>query len=106
MQFSVTGISTLNGKTKVRFANDLVSRVKILVKDGHQDINLVELAKPLSKLDCIKHLKSTDLYTNPTFAQAIDAAEEKYTTMGTVKVSKAELSLDAIKARAGITEAV
>ena len=98
--FTVTGISTLNGKTKVRFANDLVSRVKILVKDGHTDINLIELPTALSKLDCIKHLKTTDLYTN--FSAAIDAADKKYTEVGTVRVAKSELSLDAIKARNGI----
>lgn len=102
MLFNVTGISTLNGKTKVRFANDLVSRVKILVKEKHTDINLIELAHSLSKLDCVKYLKGTDLYANPTFAAAIDAADEKYTDQGTVTVSKSELSLDAIKARAGI----
>ena len=98
--FTVTGISTLNGKTKVRFANDLVSRVKILVKDGHTDINLIELPTALSKLDCIKHLKTTDLYTN--FSAASDAADEKYTEVGPVRVAKSELSLDAIKARNGI----
>lgn len=98
--FKVTGISTLNGQTKVRFANDLVSRVKILVKDGHTDINLVELKEPLSKLDCIKHLKTTDLYGQ--FAEAIDTAEDKYTKATTVKVSKPAISLDAIKARNGI----
>lgn len=102
MLFNVTGISTLNGKTKVRFANDLVSRVKILVKEKHTDINLIELAHSLSKLDCVKYLKSTDLYANPTFAAAIDSADEKYTDQGTVTVSKSALSLDAIKARAGI----
>ena len=99
--FKVTGISTLNGKTKVRFANDLVSRVKILVKDGHTDINLIELPEAVSKLDCIKHLKTTDLYQQ--FANAINEAEEKYALAGTVKVSKSEISLDSIKARAGIT---
>lgn len=99
MLFKVTGISTLNGKTKVRFANDLVSRVKILVKDGHEDINLIELAEPLTKADCVKYLKTTDLYQTPAFAAAIDAADEKYNT---VKVSG--LSLEAIKARAGIVE--
>ena len=52
-----------------------------------------------------KYLKGTDLYTNPKFAAAIDAADEKYTDLSTVKVSKAELSLDAIKARAGIETA-
>lgn len=97
--FKVTGISTFNGKTKVRYANDLVSRVKILVKDSHEDINLVELPTELSKLDCIKYLKTTELYATAKFAEAIDAAEEKYLHLGTVKVRKAELSLDAIKAR-------
>jgi hypothetical protein len=46
--FKVTGISTLNGVTKVRFANDMVSRVKILNKDGHKDINLVELPNAIT----------------------------------------------------------
>lgn len=97
--FKVAGVSTLNGKTKVRFANDLVSRVKMLVKGGHQDINLFELAEPLSKGDVVKHLKTTDLMDTPHFAEAINSADEKYNT---VKVSG--LSLDAIKARAGIVE--
>ena len=96
--FKVTGISTLNGQTKVRFANDLVSRVKILNKDGHKDINLIELPTALSKGDCVKHLKTTELYAK--FGAAIDAADEKYSSLGTVKVTKP--SLDAIKARAGI----
>ena len=96
--FKVTGISTQNGKTKVRFANDLVSRVKILNKDGHTDINLTELPTALSKADCVKYLKTTDLYAK--FSAAIDAADEKYSSLGTVKVSAP--SLEAIKARAGI----
>ena len=102
--FKVTGVSTQNGKTKVRFANDLVSRVKILVKSGHTDIELVELPAALSKLDCAKYLKTSDLYANPKFAEAIDTAIDKYSVRDYVKVSKPELSLDTIKARAGITE--
>ena len=91
--FKVTGISTLNGVTKVRFANDLVSRVKILNKDGHKDINLVELPNALSKGDCVKYLKSSDLYVK--FADAINAADTKYNGSATVKVS-----MDSLKARA------
>jgi hypothetical protein len=96
--FKVIGISTLNGVTKVRFANDMVSRVKILNKDGHKDINLIELTAPLSKADAVKHLKTTDLYVK--FGAAIDAADAKYNSSVTIKVTKP--SLDAIKARAGI----
>lgn len=91
--FKVTGISTLNGITKVRFANDLVSRVKILNKDGHADINLVELPEALSKGDCVKYLKSSDLYVK--FADAINTADAKYNGTATVKVS-----MDSLKARA------
>jgi hypothetical protein len=91
--FKVTGISTLNGVTKVRFANDMVSRVKILNKDGHKDINLVELPTALSKGDCVKYLKSSDLYAK--FADAINAADHKYNGSATVKVS-----MDSLKARA------
>ena len=91
--FKVTGISTLNGVTKVRFANDMVSRVKILNKDGHKDINLIELTAPLSKADAVKHLKTTDLYVK--FADAINAADHKYNGSATVKVS-----MDSLKARA------
>lgn len=98
--FKVAGVSTLNGKTKVRFANDMVSRVKMLLKDGHEDINLIELAEPLTKGDVVKYLKTTDLMNTARFADAIHSADEKYNS---VKVSKKpEISLDAIKARAGI----
>jgi thiamine pyrophosphate-dependent acetolactate synthase large subunit-like protein len=91
--FKVIGISTLNGVTKVRFANDMVSRVKILNKDGHKDINLIELTAPLSKADAVKHLKTTDLYAK--FGAAIDAADSKYNGTATVKIS-----MDSLKARA------
>ena len=91
--FKVTGISTLKGVTKVRFANDMVSRVKILNKDGHKDINLVELPTALSKGDCVKHLKASDLYVK--FADAINTADSKYNGTATVKVS-----MDSLKARA------
>lgn len=49
--FSVAGVSTLNGATKVRFANDFVSRIKILAKNGHEDVILVELDEAVSKMD-------------------------------------------------------
>ena len=96
--FKVTGISTLKGQTKVRFANDIVSRVKILVKDGHQDIELIELPEALSKQDCVKYLMTTGLYSQ--FKAAIDAADEKYNSVNIVKVSKPAISLESLKARA------
>jgi hypothetical protein len=47
--FTVAGTSTLNGKTKVRFANDFVGRFKILAKNGHENIELIEFGEALTK---------------------------------------------------------
>ncbi len=46
--FSVVGVSTFEGKTKFRYAND-ISRSKVLERNGHTDINLIELPEPLDK---------------------------------------------------------
>jgi hypothetical protein len=47
--FTVAGVSTNQGVTKVRFANDFVARIKILDKNGHTDVNLKEFSTPLTK---------------------------------------------------------
>ena len=49
--FEVAGTSTINGVTKVRFANDYVGRFKILAKNGHENIELIELGSKLSKAE-------------------------------------------------------
>ena len=49
--FEVAGTSTLNGKTKVRFANDYVGRFKILAKNGHDNIELIELGSEMTKAE-------------------------------------------------------
>lgn len=56
--FTVAGTATQNGVTKVRFANDLVARIKILNKAGCTDINLVELPQPMTKLQALQHLQT------------------------------------------------
>ena len=54
--FSVAGVSTQNGSTKVRFANDLASRVKLLAKGGHNPLELVSLPKAMTKAEACQHL--------------------------------------------------
>ena len=54
--FSVAGTSKLpKGGTKVRYANDM-TRVKVLVKGGHEDIDLIELPKAMTKEDIVAYL--------------------------------------------------
>jgi len=104
--FKVAGVSTLKGDVKVRFANDM-TRVKVLAKNGHTDIELLELPKEMDKPAVVTYLKTTALYANPKFAEAIDAADAKYNGAKTVKVTKAKAtkpSMEAIKARAEATK--
>jgi hypothetical protein len=58
--FTVAGTSTLPvGGTKVRFANDM-TRVKVLVKGGHTNIDLIELPHAMSKEDIVAYLIKID----------------------------------------------
>ena len=47
-KFAVAGWTTLNGKTKLRFASDIM-RFKILNKKGHTGIELVNLPYEMTK---------------------------------------------------------
>ena len=57
-KFAVAGVSTYEGKTKVRFANDTM-RVKILAKNGHQDVQLVDLPHEMTKAEIGQHMIAT-----------------------------------------------
>jgi len=56
-QFSVAGVSTLNGVVKYRVANSL-KREAILKKSGHTAIKLIELPNPMSKEDAFAFIAS------------------------------------------------
>ena len=59
-KFSVAGTSKLpSGDTKVRFAND-ITRVKVLIKGGHEEIDLIELPYAMTKPEVINYLMSID----------------------------------------------
>jgi hypothetical protein len=54
--FTVAGLSTDKGVTKVRFANDFVSRTKVLSKGTATMVELIELPRPMSKAEACQHL--------------------------------------------------
>ena len=86
--FTVAGVATQNGNTKVRFANDLVARVKILAKNGCTDINLIELPKPMTKLEALQHLTSLGMTGDAGYAIANKLSEKtKLAKKGEIKVS-------------------
>ena len=75
--FSHAGVSRLNGEFKVRFCNDAL-RVKVLAKNGHKDIDIVELRHPMSKADAVAFLVSIDFANgNKEVQAALEAAADK-----------------------------
>ena len=75
--FSHAGVSTLDGVTKVRFCNDAL-RQKVLIKNGHTNIDIIELMSPMSKEDIVAYLISIDFAQgNKTVQAAIESAVEK-----------------------------
>ena len=70
--FSVAGVSTFNGETKIRFANDFVSRIKILDKNGHTDVELIELGTELTKEEVCKVLLVHPKFQSETAQTAIN----------------------------------
>ena len=54
-KFAVAGVSTLNGKTKVRFANDTM-RIKILAKNGHRNVELITLPNEMTKAEIAQYM--------------------------------------------------
>ena len=104
--FRVAGVSTVKGNYKVRFANDM-SRIKVLMKTGHTDIELMELPSAMSKGEAVTFLKTTELVKRPEFLQAIEVADAKYNQdTKTVKVTATKPNLADIKARASKTKVV
>lgn len=105
--FKVAGVSIHKGEAKVRFANDMM-RVKVLTKVGHECVELIELPQAMDKPAVVTYLKTTALYQDARFTQAIDNADAKYNGSKTVKVTKSKTeqpSLEALQARAKQAEA-
>ena len=74
--FTHAGVSKLDGEFKVRFCNDQM-RVKVLAKNGHTDIDIVELKTPMTKEDAVAYLLSIDFATqNGKTNAAVQAALE------------------------------
>lgn len=86
--FTVAGTSNRQGEVKVRFANDLVSRIKALHRAGHSDVNLVELPKAMTKLEALQYLQEQGITQGDAgYAVASKVAEKtKLAKKGEVKV--------------------
>ena len=65
--YKVAGIATdKRGNTKVRYANDLVNRIKVLSRDNFTNINLIELDDEYDKFEICQMLLSDNRFTDYT----------------------------------------
>jgi hypothetical protein len=60
--FTVVGTSVLNGALKIRFANGLTKRIRVLARNGHSNIALVE-CDAMFKLDAAKFALTQEVFT-------------------------------------------
>jgi hypothetical protein len=111
--FTHAGVSTLDGVVKARFCNDQM-RVKVLAKNGHKDIDIIELKTPMTKEDAVAFLLSINFDNgNKTVRAALEAEVEKRTEKpatkapkaATPKAKKSTPSMDAIKAKVAAKKA-
>jgi hypothetical protein len=108
--FTHAGVSKLDGKFKVRYCNDSL-RTKVLIKNGHTDIDIVELKHPMTKEEVVTYLLSIDFDNgNKEVRAALEAEQgkrEPKAPKSTGKVEKVKAvkakskpTMDAIKAKA------
>jgi len=70
--YTVAGTSNLGGVYKVRFANDLASRVTTLVNKGHEDICLITLPRAMTKTEACRYIYEAVQFQNPDSQEAIE----------------------------------
>ena len=110
--FTHAGVSKQDGQFKVRFANDAM-RTKVLIKNGHTDIDIIELKHAMTKEDAVAYLMEIDFatkhgVTNPAVQDALAAELDKRSeTQPATKAApkakvavKAKPTLDSIRAKA------
>jgi hypothetical protein len=66
--YTVVGTSVLNGALKIRFANGLAKRERVLARNGHIDIMLLETTE-MHKIDIAKFaLTQADFFNEEQLA--------------------------------------
>jgi hypothetical protein len=90
--FSVAGVSTHKDGTKIRFANDS-ARVKILLKNGHKDIDLVDLPREMTKAEIAQHLFEIGFADN---RPAVEAAIQDLARKNKVKLVSKQMTREEV----------
>lgn len=49
--FKFVGVSLLNGNVKARYTNDIATRIKVMQRGGHTNIEFTELPREMTKAE-------------------------------------------------------
>lgn len=63
--FTHVGVSLYDGKVKARYTNDTASRVRVMEKGGHKNVEFIELPRAMTKEEIETegfHSKALELY--------------------------------------------
>jgi hypothetical protein len=88
MTYTVFGVSFYRGAHRLRFSNDLVSRLKTLQAMGDEDINIVELPAAMNKLQAVQWAQTSGSFNKPHEVALIEAFVEKNTKVETAEPKK------------------
>lgn len=62
--FTIVGKSTLGQQTKIRVANGTIkARTAVLARNGHTDIQFVELPEAMAKADAVAFFEAQEIMT-------------------------------------------
>jgi hypothetical protein len=70
-EYTVAGVSRLDGQLKVRFANEIEYAEK-LAKKGNVDIKLFEAPHAMQRVEIVEWLKTLPIYEDPETKTTID----------------------------------
>lgn len=74
--FTHAGVSRLDGKFKVRYANG-IDRINVLIRNSHTDIDIIELRHAMTKEEAIAYLLLIDFDNGNKEVRAALEAEAK-----------------------------
>ena len=87
--YTIVGISTQHKITKFRVANgDIVARIKVLERNGHTDVKLIELPVAMDKMAAIAEFKAQN--PDATEVRMPNHKEAKAVKTKTITVKKAK----------------
>jgi len=96
--FTLAGVSTLKGVKTMRFATGKTNvRTGVLKRNGHTDIALFDLPKPMSKLDAAAWLKDEKQIADAVLPAAKKADRSQKAKDKRAEKEKYEVAIDAMQ---------